>query len=154
MTVTGMIVNEVPIPEGVTVNVDGDVVTVAGKLGQLVRTFSHPRVKVAQITSETYAGQYAHFVHPNLRGHTDLRFTPMAGLEPADLLFLALPHGHAMDHIEDWAAMAERIVDLSGDFRLRNPADYPRWYGHEHPAPDWLPRYDSGLPEQHREHLA
>lgn len=123
--------------------------------GELLRLLlAHPRVEVGQITSETYAGQYAHFVHPNLRGHTDLRFAPLAELEPADLLFLALPHGHAVDQIEDWAGMAERIVDLSGDFRLRDPAAYRRWYGRPHPAPDWLSRFVYGLPELHREELS
>ena len=64
--------------------------------GELLRLLlAHPQVEVSQITSETYAKQYAYFVHPNLRGHTDLRFVPLAGLEPCDLLFLALPHGHA-----------------------------------------------------------
>ena len=123
--------------------------------GELLRLLlAHPRVQVSQITSETYAGQYAHFVHPNLRGHTAIRFVPLADLEPADLLFLALPHGHAMAQIEGWAQMAGRIVDLSGDFRLRDPAGYPRWYGREHPAPGWLPRFVYGLPELHREQLA
>jgi len=96
--------------------------------GELLRLLlAHPRVKPIQITSETYAGQYAYFVHPNLRGHTRLRFRPLADLEPCDLLFLALPHGHAMDRIEDFASLAERIVDLSADFRLRDPLDYSRW---------------------------
>ena len=123
--------------------------------GELLRLLlAHPQVEVAQITSETYTGQYAHFVHPNLRGHTELRFTRLAELEPCDLLFLALPHGHAMDRIEAFASLAERIVDLSGDFRLRNPADYPRWYGREHPAPDWLARFTYGLPELHRKELS
>jgi N-acetyl-gamma-glutamyl-phosphate/LysW-gamma-L-alpha-aminoadipyl-6-phosphate reductase len=123
--------------------------------GELLRLLlSHPQLEVIQITSETYAGQYAHFVHPNLRGHTDLRFSRLADLAPCDLLFLALPHGHAMERIEEFAALAERIVDLSADFRLRNPADYVRWYEHEHPHPDWLARFVYGLPELHREALA
>ncbi|MEJ2211467.1 MAG: N-acetyl-gamma-glutamyl-phosphate reductase [Anaerolineae bacterium] len=123
--------------------------------GELLRLLlAHPKVEVSQITSETYAGQYAHFVHPNLRGHTDLRFVPAAELAPADLLFLALPHGHAADRIQDWAAMAERIVDLSGDFRLRDPDAYRRWYGRQHPAPDWLSRFVYGLPELHRAELS
>jgi N-acetyl-gamma-glutamyl-phosphate/LysW-gamma-L-alpha-aminoadipyl-6-phosphate reductase len=123
--------------------------------GELLRLLlAHPQVEVAQITSETYAGQYAHFVHPNLRRHTGLRFTPLSELEPCDLLFLALPHGHAMDQIEAFASLAERIVDLSGDFRLRNPADYPRWYGREHPAPGWLAQFVYGLPELHRQELS
>ena len=123
--------------------------------GELLRLLlAHAWVEVTQITSETYTRQYAYFVHPNLRGHTDLRFTCLADLSPCDLLFLALPHGHAMDRIEEFAGFAERIVDLSADFRLRDPADYPRWYGREHPAPDWLARFVYGVPELHREELA
>ena len=61
--------------------------------GELLRLLlAHPQVNVTQITSETYARQYAHFVHPNLRGHTDLRFKKLDDLEASDLLFLALPH--------------------------------------------------------------
>jgi N-acetyl-gamma-glutamyl-phosphate/LysW-gamma-L-alpha-aminoadipyl-6-phosphate reductase len=122
--------------------------------GELLRLLlAHPQVEVTQITSETYAGQYAYFVHPNLRGHTSLRFVRLADLDPCDLLFLALPHGHAGDRIEEFAALAERIVDLSADFRLRDPALYQHWYGREHPAPDWLARFVYGMPELHREPL-
>ena len=122
--------------------------------GELLRLLlAHPQVQVTQITSETFARQYAYFVHPNLRGHTDLRFTKLADLAPCDLLFLALPHGHAMEHIEAFAAQAERIVDLSADFRLRSASDYAQWYGHEHPRPDWLERFVYGMPELYREQL-
>ena len=123
--------------------------------GELLRLLlAHPQVEVTQITSETYAGQYAYFVHPNLRGHTDLRFSRLADLSPCDLLFLALPHGHAMDRIEEFVRLSERIVDLSADFRLRDAADYLHWYEREHPAPEWLARFVYGLPELHREELA
>jgi N-acetyl-gamma-glutamyl-phosphate/LysW-gamma-L-alpha-aminoadipyl-6-phosphate reductase len=123
--------------------------------GELLRLLlAHPQVEVTQITSETYAKQYAYFVHPNLRGQTSLRFTSMADLEPNDLLFLALPHGNAMERIDKFARLAERIVDLSADFRLRDPAGYVRWYEHAHPAPDWLARFVYGVPELHREELA
>ncbi len=122
--------------------------------GELLRLLlAHPEVEVAQITSETYAGQYAYFVHPNLRGQTGLQFNRLAELGACDLLFLGLPHNQAMDRIEDLATLAERIVDLSGDFRLRDPADYVRWYGREHPAPHWLERFVYGLPEVHRQAL-
>ena len=128
--------------------------------GELLRLLlGHPNVEVKQITSETYARQYAHFVHPNLRDRTDLKFRSLDDLEPVDLLFLALPHGHAMKRIEGFAAMAERIIDLSADFRLRDPADYPRWYDCQHPAPDWLggmppDQFVYGMPELYREELA
>jgi N-acetyl-gamma-glutamyl-phosphate/LysW-gamma-L-alpha-aminoadipyl-6-phosphate reductase len=98
-------------------------------------------------------GQYAYFVHPNLRGHTSLRFTSINDLEACDLLFLALPHGHAMDRIEEFSTLAGRVVDLSGDFRLRAASDYDRWYGRPHPAPEWLDKFVYGLPELHREEL-
>ena len=115
--------------------------------GELLRLLlDHPQVELAQVTSETYAGQYAHFVHPNLRGRTELRFQHLAELADSDLLFLAMPHGRAMERIQDLAGMAERIVDLSADFRLRDPGDYVRWYGREHSAPDWLDRFVYGLP--------
>lgn len=123
--------------------------------GELLRLLlAHPQVQVTQITSETYAGQYAYFVHPNLRGRTDLRFGRVADLNPCDLLFLALPHGHAMEQIEGFATMAERIIDLSADFRLKNPSDYQTWYERQHPAPHWLDRFVYGVPELHREQLA
>jgi N-acetyl-gamma-glutamyl-phosphate/LysW-gamma-L-alpha-aminoadipyl-6-phosphate reductase len=122
--------------------------------GELLRLLlAHPEVEVTQITSETYAGQYAQFVHPNLRGHTNLRFIRLADIETCELLFLALPHGQAMKHIEEFADLAERIVDLSGDFRLRDPQSYERWYGHEHSHPEWLARFAYGLPELHRQDL-
>jgi N-acetyl-gamma-glutamyl-phosphate/LysW-gamma-L-alpha-aminoadipyl-6-phosphate reductase len=123
--------------------------------GELLRLLlAHPGMDVVQITSETYAGQYAHFVHPNLRGHTNLRFSRLDELAPCDMLFLALPHGHAMARIDELATIAERIVDLSADFRLRDAADYARWYGREHPAATWLERFGYGVPELYREQLA
>ena len=122
--------------------------------GELLRLLlGHPNVEVTQITSGTYAGQYAHFVHPNLRGQTDLRFTHPSEVKPCELLFLAMPHGEAMGRIEEFTGLAERIVDTSGDFRLRNPADYEKWYGHPHPNPEWLDRFVYGLPELHREEM-
>lgn len=122
--------------------------------GELLRLLlGHPEVKVKQITSERYAGQYAYFVHPNLRRRTNLRFIRLEGLEPCDLLFLALPHCQAMHRIEGFALLAERIVDLSADFRLKDPAAYIEWYDVEHPAPEWLARFVYGLPELHREEL-
>ncbi len=122
--------------------------------GELLRLLlDHPEVEVKQATSESYAGQPAHFLHPNLRGRTSLCLVSLQELEPCDVLFAALPHGQVAPRIEEFAAVAERIVDLSADFRLHDPADYPRWYGWEHPAPQWLPRFVYGLPELHREAL-
>lgn len=120
--------------------------------GELLRLLLfHPNVEVVQATSERHAGRYVYQVHPNLRGHTRLQFTSAQRLEPVDVLFLALPHGEAQKRIAEFAEVAERIIDLSADFRLRDPALYEAWYGAAHQAPDWLSRFVYGLPEINRE---
>jgi N-acetyl-gamma-glutamyl-phosphate/LysW-gamma-L-alpha-aminoadipyl-6-phosphate reductase len=113
----------------------------------------HPEVEVEQVTSETYAGQYVHSVHPNLRGRTRLQFSRLDELASCDLLFLALPHGESARQIEHFVALAGRIIDLSADFRLRDAGAYRRWYGGDHPAPEWLSRFVYGLPEVSRAEL-
>jgi N-acetyl-gamma-glutamyl-phosphate/LysW-gamma-L-alpha-aminoadipyl-6-phosphate reductase len=123
--------------------------------GELIRLLAfHPHVTLRQVTSGSQAGHYLHAVHPNLRGVTDITFSDPASLQPCDLLFLALPHGEAGAQIERFAGLGKRIVDGSADFRLRDPAAYRRWYGADHPAPDWLGRFVYGLPELHRADLA
>lgn len=122
--------------------------------GELLRLLlDHPNIEVGQVTSERNAGAFVHFTHPNLRGRSKLQFVSAADLEACDLLFLGLPHGGAMGRIEEFAALAPRIVDLSADFRLRNLADYDRWYGKPHANPAWLAKFVYGLPELHREEL-
>lgn len=122
--------------------------------GELLRLLlDHPEVEVAQVTSERQAGKLVHSVHPNLRGRTLLKFVSATQLQPCDVLVLALPHGKAQGRIEEYAAKAERIVDLSADFRLRDPDVYQRWYGEPHAAPEWLGRFVYGLPELERERL-
>lgn len=120
--------------------------------GELLRLLlDHPHVEIAQATSERNAGNFIHFTHPNLRGRTKLQFVSASELEPCDILVTGLPHGGAMGRIEEFAALAERVIDLSADFRLRNPADYDRWYGKAHSSPAWLDKFVYGLPELHRE---
>lgn len=119
--------------------------------GELLRLLlAHPEVEVVQATSETHAGRSVHSVHPNLRGYTHLRFVRLEDLRPVDLLFLCLPHGEVAPRIAEFAGMAEAVIDLSADFRLRDPTLYARFYGGEHPAPEWPPRFVYGLPELHR----
>ena len=120
--------------------------------GEVLRLLlGHPEVEVGQVTSESNAGKYVHATHPNLRQVTRLKYVPAASLEPCDALFVALPHGQAMRRMEEFAALAPRVIDLSADHRLRNPDDYVRWYQHAHEAPAWLERFVYGLPEVNRE---
>ncbi len=122
--------------------------------GELLRLLlDHPQVEVHQVTSRRYAGYYVYQVHPNLRKRTRLKFVHPDTLEPVDVLFLALPHGEAQKHIEHWASLSTYLIDLSADFRLKDPDLYRRWYGEPHQAPEWLSRFVYGLPELHREEL-
>lgn len=123
--------------------------------GELLRLLLfHPHVTVKQITSASQVGKFAHHAHPNLRSTTDIQFTHPDSLESCDLLFLAQPHGYSAAHIDRFAELAERIIDTSADFRLRDADTYARWYGEPHPAPDWLAKFVYGLPERYRAELA
>jgi LysW-gamma-L-alpha-aminoadipyl-6-phosphate/LysW-L-glutamyl-5-phosphate reductase len=114
--------------------------------GELLRLLlCHPDVQVTQATSGSRAGQPAHAVHPNLRHLTSLRFVPPEALGEADALFLALPHGSVVGRLDELAGHAPALVDLSADFRLRDPAGHPR--------PDLLEGFVPGLPELERERL-
>ena len=123
--------------------------------GELVRLLlAHPSVDVQQVTSRSHLGEYVYQVHPNLRKRTQLKFSDPAALEPVDILFLAQPHGQAQHHIEEYARLAPKIIDLAADFRLRDAAFYEKWYGEKHAAPQWLSKFIYGLPELHRAEMA
>lgn len=123
--------------------------------GELLRLLlGHPNVEIKQVTSRSHLGEYVYQVHPNLRKRTQLKFSDPGALEPVDILFLAQPHGQAQQHIETYAKLAPRIIDLAADFRLRDAAFYEQWYGEKHAAPAWLSKFVYGLPELHRAEMA
>lgn len=122
--------------------------------GELTRLLlGHPSVRLMQVTSERYAGRPVGDRHPNLRRACTLDFRPVAELAACDALFLCLPHGEAMEGISRYLDLAPRVIDLSADFRLRDPAGYPTWYGRPHACPDVLGRFVYGIPELHREEI-
>ena len=122
--------------------------------GELLRLLiAHPEIEITQVTSRTHLGKYVYQVHPNLRKQTKIKFSDPEELQPTDLLFVALPHGHAQQKIDLYSRIAPMIIDLSADFRLRDVKDYKRWYCMTHNAPDWLGKFVYGLPELHRKEL-
>ena len=122
--------------------------------GELLRLLlSHPEIEISQATSERHLGEYVYQQHPNLRKRTTLKFSSREVLEPCDVLFLALPHGESQKHIDQYAALAPKIVDLAADFRLRDPALYKKFYSEDHLAPQWLGKFVYGLPELHRQEM-
>lgn len=123
--------------------------------GELLRLLlGHPQVEVQQVTSRAHLGEFVYQVHPNLRKRTTLKFCDPAQVEPVDILFLALPHGQVQTQIDHYAELAPKIIDLSADFRLKDPAVYEQWYGQPHAAPQWLDKFVYGLPELHRAKIA
>ncbi len=89
--------------------------------------------------------------HPNLRRRTDLAFVHYEDVIGCDVIFLSLPNGtHRADEFEGRARL---IVDLSSDHRLKDPADYERWYGIAHPFPEVLDGWVYGIPELHRDQI-
>ena len=116
----------------------------------------HPRFELAVVTSEQRAGEPVGEAFPSLRGQLDLRFTASADAaslaREVDLAFTALPHAASAPTVAALRKAGVPVLDLSADFRLRDPAVYREWYG-EHPAPGLLPGAVYGLPELHREAL-
>jgi len=119
--------------------------------GEFLRlALGHPRLEVAQVTSERHAGEPVGLVHPHLRGATRLRFTPLADLGGADVVVAALPHGELAGRIDEVLAKAGVLIDLSADFRLRDAGAYLRWYGAPHPRPELLGAFVYANPELDR----
>ena len=120
--------------------------------GELLRLLAqHPHVEVVAVTSRTYQGKAIARVHPNLRGVSLGKFSDPVKLPEVDVLFTCLPHGLVMDQIERLTSAAEKLIDLSADFRLRNPAAYTTWYGKSHSHPSFLESFVYGMPELYRE---
>ena len=117
---------------------------------------SHPEFEVVVAAADTQAGTPAVSLYPSLAGaYPTLSFTKAGpdDLRGLDLVFLALPHGESQQLAPDLVGHVGVLVDLSADFRLADPAAYPRWYGHEHGAPDLLGQFVYGIPELFGESL-
>ncbi|MEU9607358.1 N-acetyl-gamma-glutamyl-phosphate reductase [Streptomyces sp. NPDC048057] len=131
------------------------VVGAAGYIGgELLRILvGHRGVELVAATSRSLQGRPVDGPHPNLRGRTRLTFSAEEDLDRVDVLFLATPHRETMQRMPEFLARAQTVVDLSGDFRLRDPQAYVDYYGVPHEALDLLDAFVPGLPEFHREQL-
>jgi N-acetyl-gamma-glutamyl-phosphate/LysW-gamma-L-alpha-aminoadipyl-6-phosphate reductase len=116
----------------------------------------HPEVEVTMVTSRQTAGEYVFNTHPNLRGITQLKFVPLDTAELSkncDLVFTATPHGGSVNLVPKLLEAGLKVIDMSADFRLKNPADYETYYGWKHAHPEMLKDAAYGLPELHREEI-
>ncbi len=121
---------------------------------------SHPEMRVRTVQAQSHAGALVSDLYPSLAAaYPDMAYGPLAPevLAQLDCVFLALPHGTSeavavsILGAGSWGGV---LVDLSADFRLRDPVLYEKWYGRVHGAPDLLEGFAYGLPELNRERLA
>ena len=106
---------------------------------------AHPDVEVVQVGSRSQSGRRHQDVYP---GSTcSLELTPEVDAARCDAVLSALPPGEAALSAGTWLAQGAVVIDVAADFRLRDPAAYRAWYGHDHPAPELLDRAVVALPE-------
>lgn len=112
----------------------------------------HPEARLVVITSRAEAGQPVAELFPHLRGHLDLSFSEPDPelLASCDLVFFATPNGTAMRMVPELLSRGVRVIDLAADFRLKDPAEWERWYGMPHQCPELLAEAVYGLPEVNR----
>ena len=117
----------------------------------------HPELSLELATADSQTGQRIADLYPSLAGaYGDRRFEPTdaAAADGLDVVFLGLPHGESQKLVPLLKGRCKHIVDLAADFRLKDAALYPQWYGEAHHVPELLDQFVYGLPELFRPTLA
>ncbi len=120
---------------------------------ELVRLLKHhPEVSLEVITSRSNVGDKFSDIHPQFKGLADMKMEDVKNIDKysLDLVFLALPHTVSMDFVKEKGTKKYKIVDLSGDFRLKSVAEYEKWYKTKHTCPKMVKQAAFGLPELFR----
>lgn len=115
----------------------------------------HEKIQLTVATSRQYAGKALAEVFPNLRKRVDIVCENLGAadlIDRADFFFTAVPHKTAMDIVPKLLAAGKKVVDLSADYRIHNPAVYEEWY-QEHTSPELLGEAAYGLPEIYRDQI-
>ncbi|HEY3394980.1 MAG TPA: N-acetyl-gamma-glutamyl-phosphate reductase [Lacipirellulaceae bacterium] len=116
----------------------------------------HPRAQITALTTRKTEYRHVGEVHPSLAGRLDLRLEnhSLSQLaERADCVFCCLPHGASAAAVVELLSHGKKVIDLSADYRLNDPATYKKWYGIEHPDADRMADTVYGLPELYRERI-
>jgi N-acetyl-gamma-glutamyl-phosphate reductase len=141
---------DAPPEQRIRVGIIGATGYVGGELVRLLRR--HPDVEIVGLQARNRVHEPVEVTHAHLAGTGLAVDNELPG--DVDAVFLALPHGAAASLVPDLVDRGVTVIDLGPDFRLRDAADYPRWYGFEHPKPELLGEAVYGLPELHRVELA
>jgi N-acetyl-gamma-glutamyl-phosphate reductase len=113
---------------------------------------THPQVELRVITSRADAGTPVSQMFPSLRGYVGLAFThpDEAHLDQCDVVFFATPNGIAMQQTRALLEAGVKVIDLAADFRIKDIAEWEKWYGMSHACPDLVAEAVYGLPEVNR----
>jgi len=117
---------------------------------------AHPQIELTAITSRKEDGMPVADMFPSLRGVVSLAFSApdKANLRGCDVVFFATPHGVAMEQARELLEAGVKVIDLAADFRIKDTAEFQKWYGIPHTCPDLLGEAVYGLPEVNREAIA
>src|SRR5258708_4482480 len=118
---------------------------------------THEAIDLATAQGDSTAGTRIADVYPGLEGvYGDRTYEPFnpGALGGCDVIFVALPSGKSLGVVPELVKSGALVVDLGADFRLKNAALYPTWYGWSHTEPDLLASAVYGLPELFRSELA
>ena len=115
----------------------------------------HPQVQITAVTSRADAGQALRQVYPSLHGLTELSFVnpDIDHLLNCDVVFFATPNGTAMTMAAELLERGIKVIDLSADFRIKNIAEWEKWYGMTHASPNLVAEAVYGLVEINREQI-
>lgn len=116
----------------------------------------HDEVEVAVVTSRSDDGLRVDALYPSLRGSINVNFTKpeLDSLATCDVVFFATPNGTAMLMAEQLLVRNVKVIDLSADFRIKDAAEWAKWYGMEHACPGLISEAVYGLPEINRTQIA
>ncbi len=116
---------------------------------------NHPKVRVSYVSANNTTGKVSE-IWPKLAGRTQLvceQFDAAKAVKLCEVIFLAVPHTVSMQITPKLLAGGVRVIDLSGDYRLKKGADYKKWYGTDHVDVSNLAKAVYGLPEFYREDI-
>lgn len=137
--------------------VNAGIVGISGYSGgvALELLLNHPKVRVSYVSANNTRGRVSE-IWPKLAGRTKLvcePFDPAKAIRLCEVIFLAVPHTVSMQITPKLLAAGVRVIDLSGDYRLKKASQYKKWYGVEHSDVPNLAKAVYGLPEFYREDI-
>lgn len=142
------------MPESLSVGIVGASGFTGAELLRLLA--NHPVMEVVVATGDTQAGEAVADLYPSLAAvYGDLKYEPYeaAKLGELDLVFAGLPHRASQEVVAELIDHVDHVIDLSADFRLKDPMIYEKWYETAHVVPELIERFSYGLPELFRDEI-